>query len=724
MADIKKRKRRRPRVARGGTAQTPALASELERAVGEAMSAAVSHHQAGEFSKAAQLYAQVLSTVPQHSEAWHLSGVLAHQQGDHRMAVDLIGHAIELDDANANYHLNLGTALAALGETHAAVKAFNRSLEIEPTCTAWNNLGNAHQSLGKTDAAIEAYDAAIMLDPDDARPVANLGAALLERGSLRDAESALAQSLEMDPNLIEAENNLALARTRLGEFPQAIEGFVSVLSKHPDASAAWKNLRNCLNDVGSVDEATRAYSKVIPESDEMLCDILSVSICSVVNESAQSIDRFRQQLAEVTRRYAGCSLLDRQRELVKYQLMAPFYLPYQGLDDRALKEAYARMFEPNNTVPLHAAHPRSSSGKRRIGFPIAYDRHHVFLRFMGGLLDSLAASGEFEVVVACTPQSLAPMRSAQHEDTEFVVMEGDLLHSAQAIARAQCDVLYHFEVGTDTLNYFLPFFSAAPTQVTSWGTPVTSGIPQMDYFLSSDLIEPIDAKSQYSERLYRMNSLPVQYARPMFATQVKSREDFGFGSNERLYGCMQSPFKNHPDFDDIIGGILRNDENAKVVFVGSAHETSNEFLRRRMERSLADVHSRVRFFPRLDRNEFIDLARCCDVLLDTIHFGGGATTYESLSLGTPVVTLPGEFMRGRITAGCYRLLELDECVARDRDDYVRRAVDLANDKDLNMSVRKQIAERVDVLFDCPQAGTEFREFLHSIIDAASEETPR
>ena len=54
-------------------------------------------HQAGQFSRAAQIYRQVLVDDPQNVEALYLLGVIVYQVGKHEVAVDLITRAIEKD---------------------------------------------------------------------------------------------------------------------------------------------------------------------------------------------------------------------------------------------------------------------------------------------------------------------------------------------------------------------------------------------------------------------------------------------------------------------------------------------------------------------------------------------------------------------------------------------------------------------------------------------------
>jgi predicted O-linked N-acetylglucosamine transferase (SPINDLY family) len=66
---------------------------------------------------------------------------------------------------------------------------------------------------------------------------------------------------------------------------------------------------------------------------------------------------------------------------------------------------------------------------------------------------------------------------------------------------------------------------------------------------------------------------------------------------------------------------------------------------------------------------------------------------------TPIVTLPGDLMRGRHTMAMLRIMELPELIAHDEDDYVRIATELGNSSDFRATMRGRIAERKHRLFD-------------------------
>jgi predicted O-linked N-acetylglucosamine transferase (SPINDLY family) len=95
----------------------------------------------------------------------------------------------------------------------------------------------------------------------------------------------------------------------------------------------------------------------------------------------------------------------------------------------------------------------------------------------------------------------------------------------------------------------------------------------------------------------------------------------------------------------------------------------------------------------------LHLLALADVMLDPFPFCGGNTSYEALSFGTPIVTFPGRFLRGRLTHGLYQRIGLESLSATSVDQYVDIALALGRDRDRNIAVRHSIRERADVLFE-------------------------
>jgi protein O-GlcNAc transferase len=123
----------------------------------------------------------------------------------------------------------------------------------------------------------------------------------------------------------------------------------------------------------------------------------------------------------------------------------------------------------------------------------------------------------------------------------------------------------------------------------------------------------------------------------------------------------------------------------------------------------------------MSQADFRAMLTLCDVMVDPVRVGGGMTSLDGFIAGIPIVTLPGEFMRGRFTAAWCRLLELDECVVGDEKSYVDLALHLADDKDFAAKIRSRIGKNCDRLFDDGESLGEFEAFFATVANAQFRE---
>src|SRR5438477_1764335 len=142
-----------------------------------------------------------------------------------------------------------------------------------------------------------------------------------------------------------------------------------------------------------------------------------------------------------------------------------------------------------------------------------------------------------------------------------------------------------------------------------------------------------------------------RYRRPALEGPRASREQLGLPEGKHLYYCPQNLFKLHPDFDAAIRAILEGDPEAELVLLEFVRACVAEQLLRRFELTLGALASKIRFVPRSEHRKFLQYVAAADVILDPFHFGGCNSSCDALSLGVPVVTLPGSQLPGRFTLG-------------------------------------------------------------------------
>ena len=79
-----------------------------------------------------------------------------------------------------------------------------------------------------------------------------------------------------------------------------------------------------------------------------------------------------------------------------------------------------------------------------------------------------------------------------------------------------------------------------------------------------------------------------------------------------------------------------------------------------------------------------------NVVLDSYFFGGDTTTREAFEIGTPIVTLPHKYLGNRWTYAYYKLMGINDMIAKSPDNYVDIAVHIATDKVFYNYMKKNI----------------------------------
>lgn len=194
--------------------------------------------------------------------------------------------------------------------------------------------------------------------------------------------------------------------------------------------------------------------------------------------------------------------------------------------------------------------------------------------------------------------------------------------------------------------------------------------------------------------------------------------DLGFDQSQHVYLCPHKIEKFHPDFDGLLGDILRRDPQGTLVIPRDRHGYAARKLQNRLRLGLPHVAERIRFVPYQSVEGYLSLIEAADVLLDPLYYGGGLTSFDGLSLNKPIVTLPGTFLRGRFTYGFYRTMGVDECIAADADDYVARAVRLGTDVEWRRHVVERIRQTSDVLFESQAVVADYDRILGQLVEEA------
>jgi protein O-GlcNAc transferase len=711
------------------------------------------HHQAGNLRAAEQLFRQALEAEPERAETWYYLGILHSQQRRFEPAIEYLQKAIALDPRQPVYVYALANAHLERGEYGEAAARYRRAIRLHHDfADAHNNLGIALERDGRLGDAVRSYREAVRLRPDNVASLVNLGNAQRRLGALDEAEACYRRAIEINPNVAEAHNNLGNILQHRGEIDEAIECFTEAIDLQPDYATAHNNLGSAHQAKDEHERAVECFRRARELAPKVALFPLNLGNTLLdMNRTEEAIDQYRQaseldpDLLEARwhQRLALPVLYEREEEIGEWRArfreglgrlieetpvteetapaafravgsMTNFFLAYQAQDELELQRRYGEFVHriaavryPKWTRP-RPMHRPGKDGRIRVGFVSAHFRYHAATRMA---LNFIREGDREAFKYYCYHTGAAHDDFTEHFRgcaDEWYENARDIEAMAKRIASDRPHVLIYTDIGIQASITALAALRLAPIQCVLWGHPVTSGSPVIDYFLSSDLMEPADGEARYSEQLIRLPNLGVKYVRPELPADPKSRVELGLPATGEavVYLACQSLYKYLPQHDHLFVDIARRVPGAIFAFTAARSRTITGQFRARVGRAFAeaglDAERHCRILPRLDpKTDFLALHMASDVCLDTLDWSGGNTTIESLTAGLPVVTLPGRFMRGRHAYAMLRMIELEETIASDKDEYVEIAARLGLDEAYRNAVAEKVRACSDRIFDDP-----------------------
>ena len=615
----------------------------------------------------------------------------------------------------------------ALGKHEQSFRVYQSLLAEYPVnADIYLELGAICWRLGLSEKAESAYRSAVKLRPSSADAHCNLGVVVWQRDGLSAALPHLQKAIQLDPGHSNAIYNLAGMLAQAGCCKEAIYWFDKILLDNPRHADAWMYKGNAHYERGETEFALECYRKVDELKPTGGSKIRIAAAVPMIPQSVEHIRRIRRRFLSQIQQLIDARIT--VEDPVCENGYTNFFLAYHGMDDLPSQRKYAELYEQACPSLLYeASHcggkiKLSKNRRIRVAFISKYFKGHSIGKTSFGVIKYLDRK-QFEVVVIFLGPPVDPMgRAIAAVADEVLVLSNDLHSARQMIEGKRLDILFYQDIGMDPFTYFLAFSRLAPVQCASFGHPVTSGIVNIDYHISTELWEPEDADRHYSETLIRLQGVAsvAYYYKPELPRKMQSRSYFNLPEDAHLYICPQTLFKFHPEFDFIMADILRGDSDGIIVLIEGIHDSWSEILRRRFGHAIQDVADRIHFVPRQSGENYMSLLGVADVMLDTIHFCGFNTTLEGFSAGLPVVTLPGKYMRSRHTAAFYRKIGFTECIASDTDHYVEIALRLGTDATFRSSVLKEIYSRMDILWEEVNVIHEFERFFANAHHAVLE----
>ena len=234
----------------------------------------------------------------------------------------------------------------------------------------------------------------------------------------------------------------------------------------------------------------------------------------------------------------------------------------------------------------------------------------------------------------------------------------------------------------------------APVMVSWLGYFATTGLPCMDAVLLDEWHAPPGTEAQFVEPILRLPSgrfcyQPVPWAPAAVAAPAFARNGF------ITFGCFNNTAKFNAGVFDAWARVLQTVPDARLILKWRTF--NDEAFRQKVTQAFVDrgieperIELRGPSFHADLLKEYADV----DIALDPFPFTGGLTSCEALWMGVPVVTWPQSRVVSRQTHAFLHQIGLPELSASDAEDYVRIAVELANDRARLAQLRASLRDRM------------------------------
>lgn len=603
-------------------------------------------------------FRQVVELLPDRPEGHKNLGLALLDAGCFDESSAEIERAVSLGLKDAATLNTLGAALLGASKPAAAQIPLEESISLDPKNRhAWVNLCRSLSEQGLHEIAVSRAREALKLLPPGADLLMTLGNSLNASGDFAaadlvfgEAAEYLSQKVEQQGCGLEEIESLADIYRSQGKISNWIKCCELAATRFSDNVAVHEKLAGAYYSGGRIEGAIAAYQRAIeisPSSSRLYSDYLFLSLHDAAISDSELLDRH----LEFGRRWCG------------------------GVNS------------------FDFAGVKNKEKMLRVGFVSADLRAHAMLSFFEPILDELRKSRNVELhafYVHSEMDSHSDRISKKFHFWSHVFALSDC-ELADYISERSIDILVDMS-GHSGGNRLVAFgLKPAPIQVSCWGYPATTGIRQMDYYLTDPTwLLPGRYDSQFTESLCHLESIAV------FQPYIESPDVSPLPSIRNGYLTIAS--FNHPrkiSRPTLLSWskLLKYLPDARLIVGGLTERDDGRWLTSELE-VLGVSRSRVDIYQRMNMREYLSLHQLADFCINGYPYTGGTTVFHALWMGLPTLTLAGEGPATQTGPSALRKVGLDDWICRSDSELIDKARQIASDVEGLQRVRQELRNKI------------------------------
>lgn len=621
---------------------------------------------------------------------------------------------INLNPNYVNALLGYAKLLKILKKNNESEKILNKLKIISPNNPdILNNLANGNFALGNYIEANIQYQEALKLQPNNIDYLTNYAIFLSNVDKKKESEIIFHKILELDAGNLKSYCYLGSLNFEKRDQNKAAYFFnealkLSEFNEHANVGMAIINYT-----VGNCPVAEKYLQKAIQfNSKAWQARWLSMvmqfpSVQDGMNTHESNVNEFIRKIDAINLDLENSDPLELFKAVGMQQ---PYYIAYSEYNNKIALSKYGDLsskvmekWRISHNINNYKCELKTNQ-KIKIGIVSDQIRYHsVWNAFLKGIITQIDKS-KFEIHIFYTKSLIdAETQLAKNNSQSFLYGNKSIQQWAELIVSSELDILFYPEIGMGVMPFKLACMRLCDIQMTSWGHPETSGLPTMDYYISSDFLENKGSEDCYRERLIKLDNLGSYYS--PISVDYPSELDLKFSrkSNFKRLLCLGAPNKYMPEYDFIFIEIIKKYTNIKFLFMQDANGRHSALLARLKKLFISNnlnITEYIELCPHdMNRHDFSAVMKNSDLMLDSIGFSGFNTAMQSIECLLPIVTKNSFFMRGRNASAILKKMDLPELIVESDQDFINLVVELIVNKELYENIKDKILRNKSTLYN-------------------------
>jgi len=630
------------------------------------------------YLEAEKIFKSILDFKPNSFEAYYNLGFLNQKLLNFNKALHYYLQANIINKNNYSLLNKIALIYFKIEDVNLSIKFYNQSLKVNNVnVEAYNNLGRIYLDyFGDINLAIHNFSSAIKILPQADYLHRNLGRAYKIAGVFDKAKISLNTSIVLNPKYSEAYWDLGDVHAQLHEYRDAKENLFQALELDQKFNKNNNNYK-ILRAIGSYYMRVRDYNNAVVFFEK------SLAIKKDYSDSYSNL-------------------------LFTYNYLE------QSSKNKYIKtlnnfSANTRKFNLDSQVKII----KNSQEKLNIGFVSGDFVDHP----VGYFLEKTLLELKDKVNLFAYSTSFSETELTKDIKKYFfkwnVIMGKRSEDIINLIRNDKIDIL--FDLSGHTKNNILPLFEnrLAPIQVAWIGYLASTGLSNMDYLISDRVICSEDNEEFFTENLWKMPNIWNCYSSPNFVTEINKTAPFerrGFVT----FGSFNNYLKYNNNLIKTWSSILGNINNSKILLIYNGIDSSEirqSIINDYLKFGVSEDKIILKGFK--ERKDLLEMYNDVDIALDPFPYNGGSTSFEASWMGCPLLTKKGKTFLSRCGESININLNMREMIAEDEQDYINKAVQIADNKETLLNLRKKLllSSRQSNLFNTKLFSENFYQML-------------